>query len=96
MRLLKNNSKFFWEMFREDKSRRNPTHFIDTVDKTTLIENKAKIEKRLAKHFRDTGKDNLLSHRYQARVSKSYTSIVINIVHRSQLMDRYNNTLLPI
>jgi hypothetical protein len=38
------------------------------VDKTTLIENKAKIEKCLAKHFRETGKDNLLSHRYQARV----------------------------
>jgi hypothetical protein len=31
------NSKFFWEMFREDKSRRNPTHFIDPVDKTTLL-----------------------------------------------------------
>jgi hypothetical protein len=45
----------FREMLRENKSRRNPTHFIDTVDKTTLIENKAKIEKCLAKHFRDTG-----------------------------------------
>jgi len=43
MRLLKNNSKGFWEMLRENKSRRNPTHFIDPVDKTTLIENKAKI-----------------------------------------------------
>ena len=69
MRLLKNNSTFFWEMFREDKSRRNPTHFIDPVDKTTLIENKAKIVKCLAKHFRETGKDNLVSHRYQARVT---------------------------
>jgi hypothetical protein len=69
MRLLKNNSKFFWEMFREDKSRRNPTHFIDPVDKTTLIENKAKIVKCLAKYFRDTGKDNLVSHRYQSRVT---------------------------
>ena len=68
MCLLKNNSKGFWEMLRENKSRINPTHVIDPVDKTTLIENKAKIEKCLAKHFRETGKDNLLSHRYQARV----------------------------
>jgi len=41
----KNNSKGFWEMLREDKSRCNPSHFIDPVDKTTLIENKGKIEK---------------------------------------------------
>jgi len=68
MCLLKNNSKSYWEMLRENKSRINTTHVIDPVDKTTLIENKAKIEKCLAKHFRDTGKDNLLSHRYQARV----------------------------
>ena len=32
MRLHKNNSKGFWEMLRENKNRRNPTHFIDTVD----------------------------------------------------------------
>ena len=32
MRLLQNNSKGFWEMLRENKNRRNPTHFIDTVD----------------------------------------------------------------
>jgi hypothetical protein len=32
-------------MLREDKIRRNPSQFIDPVDKTTLIENKGKIEK---------------------------------------------------
>jgi hypothetical protein len=44
MHLLKHNSKGFREMLRENKSRSIPTHFIDPVDKTTLIENKAKIE----------------------------------------------------
>ena len=39
----KHNSKGFWEMLREDKSRGNPSHFIDPVDKTTLIENKSTI-----------------------------------------------------
>jgi len=62
------NSNGFGEMFREDKSRRNPSHFIDPVDKTTLIENKGKIEKCLAKHFSDIVKDNLVSHRRQAKV----------------------------
>ena len=40
----KNNSKGFWKMLRADKSRRNPSHFTDPVDKTTLIANKGKIE----------------------------------------------------
>jgi len=31
-------------MLRADKSRRNPSHFTDPVDKTTLIANKGKIE----------------------------------------------------
>ena len=41
----KNNSKGF------RKSRSNPSHFIDPVDKTTLIENKGKIEKCLGTVF---------------------------------------------
>ena len=47
----KNNSKCVWEMLREDESRRNTSHFIDPVDKTTLIENKGKIEKCLGTVF---------------------------------------------
>ena len=76
----KNNSKGFWEMLREDKSRRNPSHFIDPVDKTTLIENKGKIEKCLAKHFSDIGKDTLVSHRHQTRVKTFLDNIKNNKV----------------
>jgi hypothetical protein len=47
----KNNSKCVWEMLREDESRHNTSHFIDPVDKTTLIENKGKIEKCLATNY---------------------------------------------
>ena len=67
-------------MLREDKSRRNPSHFIDPVDKTTLIENKGKIEKCPAKHFSDIGKDTLVSHRHQARVKTFLNNIKNNKV----------------
>ena len=67
-------------MLREDKSRRNPSHFIDPVDKTTLIENKSKIEKCLAKHFSDIGKDNLVSHRHQTKVKTFLDNIKNNKV----------------
>ena len=67
-------------MLREDKSRRNPSHFIDPVDKTILIENKGKIEKCLAKHFSDIGKDTLVSPRHQARVKTFLDNIKNNKV----------------
>jgi hypothetical protein len=70
----KNNSKDFW------KSRSNLSHFIDPVDKTTLIENKGKIEKCRAKHFSDIGKDNLVSHRHQAKVKRFLDNIKNNKV----------------
>ena len=78
MHLLKNNSKGFGEMLREDKNRRNPTYFIDPVDKTTLIENKGKIEKCLEKHFSDIGNDNLVSQRHQAKVKTFLNNIKNN------------------
>ena len=72
--------KVFWEMLGEDKSRRNPSLFIDPVDKTTLIENKGKIEKCFAKHFSDIGKDNLASQRHQAKVKTFLDNIKNNKV----------------
>ena len=65
----KNNSKGFWKMLRADKSRRNPSHFTDPVDKTTLIANKGKISKCLVKHFCDVGKDNVESHRTPSKIT---------------------------
>ena len=67
-------------MLREDKIRRNPSHFIDPVDKTTLIEIKGKIEKCLAKHFSDIDKDNLVSHRHQTKVKTFLDNIKNNKV----------------
>jgi len=48
--------------------------------KTTLIENKGKIKKCLAKHFSDIGKDNLVSHRHQEKVKTFLDNIKNNKV----------------
>ena len=79
----KHNSKGFWEMLREDISRGNPSHFIDRVDKTALIENKGKIV--LRNTFSDIGKDNLVSHRYQAKIKTFVDNIKNNIKFRRKI-----------
>ena len=66
---LKNNSKGFWSLLKDKKSTFNPSYIIDPVDKTTLVDNKGKIELCVKDHFSNIGKDFSVESPHRASVA---------------------------